>query len=150
MKTSKILVTSIVVLTAVLASAAWQKDQDVPRFHSSAPAKGEKLAPILTPEQIKAQGFMLPQQVKAYELAAKVPSTLYQLPCYCHCDRSAGHQSLRSCFESTHGARCSTCMQEAIFAYQQHKAGKTAREIREAIERGDYEKVDLDKVSALE
>lgn len=92
---------------------------------------------------------MLPQQVKAYELAARVPGTLYQLPCYCHCDRSVGHQSLRSCFETTHGAHCSTCMQEAIFAYQQQHAGKSAKDIRAAIERGEFQTVDLDKVASI-
>ena len=137
------LFTAAITLTTVMCTAAWQGDSGIPAFHAAPPAKGEKLAPILTAEQLKAQGFMQPQQIRAYELAAKVPSTLYQLPCYCRCDRSVGHHSLRSCFESTHGAACSTCMKEAVFAYQQQKAGKGVKEIRTAIERGDFQNVDL-------
>ena len=53
--------------------------------------------------------FQYPWQKKVYEDAAKVPNVLYQLPCYCHCDRALGHASLHSCFEGMHGAECSTC-----------------------------------------
>lgn len=149
---NRFFVTAAVVVATALCSAAWQVApgaSDIPAHHQGAPAKTEKLPPILTPAQIKAQGFMLPQQIKAYELAAKVPGLLYQMPCYCRCDRSVGHQSLRSCFESTHGAHCSTCMQEAIFAYQQQKAGRSAKEIRAAIERGDFQSIDLTRVSEV-
>jgi hypothetical protein len=40
-------------------------------------------------------------------------------------------------------------MQEAIFAYEQHKAGKSAKQIRAAIERGDFQQVDLTKVASI-
>ena len=65
------------------------------------------------------------------------------MPCYCRCDRALGHKSLHSCFEGTHGAACSTCMKEAVFSYEQTKAGKTPAQIRTAIEHGEWESVDL-------
>jgi hypothetical protein len=68
---------------------------------------------------------------------------LYQLPCNCRCDRALGHTSLRSCFETTHGAECSTCAQEGIYAYQQTKLGKTPAQIRAGIEHHEYENIDF-------
>lgn len=48
--------------------------------------------------------FQYPFPVRAYELAAKVPSVIHQLPRHCSYPRIR-HSSLHSCFESTH-ARC--------------------------------------------
>ena len=62
-----------------------------------------------------------------------------------YCDRTAGHNSLHSCFESEHGAHCSTCMKEAFFAQEMTAKGKTPAQIRAAIIKGDFEKVDLQK-----
>jgi hypothetical protein len=36
-------------------------------------------------------------------------------------------------------------MKEAVYAYQQTKAGQTPQEIRAEIERGDWQSVDLEK-----
>jgi hypothetical protein len=83
-------------------------------------------------------------QARAYELAEKIPNVLYQQPCYCHCDRSVGHTSLHSCFESTHAAHCDACMKEAFYAYQMTKQKKTPAQIREGIIRGEWEKIDLE------
>jgi hypothetical protein len=77
-------------------------------------------------------------------MAAKVPAVLYQQPCYCHCDRAMGHTSLYSCFTDLHGAECSTCMKEGVYAYQQTMKGKTPAQIRAAIERGEWMNVDLE------
>ncbi|MGA9209336.1 MAG: CYCXC family (seleno)protein, partial [Terriglobales bacterium] len=92
--------------------------------------------------------FKNPFQVRAYELAAKIPTIIYQQPCYCRCDRSVGHKSLHSCFESTHGAHCAACMRELFYTYEQHKAGKTAAQIREGIIKGEWEKLDLQAAAA--
>ncbi len=91
--------------------------------------------------------FTHPYQVTAYKMAEKIPAVLHQLPCYCRCDRALGHKSLHSCFEGTHGAACATCMREAIFAYQQTKLGKTPTEIRGAIERGEWQSLDVTTAS---
>jgi tRNA nucleotidyltransferase/poly(A) polymerase len=71
---------------------------------------------------------------------------LYQLPCYCRCDRHMGHTSLHSCFEDLHGAECSTCAKEGYYAYQMSLKGKTVREIREGVMRRDFESIDLNAI----
>ncbi|HEY0786797.1 MAG TPA: PCYCGC motif-containing (lipo)protein, partial [Acidobacteriaceae bacterium] len=82
-------------------------------------------------------------QKKVYEQAAMVERVIYQLPCYCRCDKALSHQSLHSCFEGRHGAICSTCAKEEAFAYKMTKMGKTAAQIRTGIEHKEYESIDL-------
>jgi hypothetical protein len=81
----------------------------------------------------------------AYVVAARVKKALYQQPCYCYCDRSQGHGSLLDCFTSKHGSVCETCIREALYTYEQSHKGKTSAQIREGIERGDWQSVDLSK-----
>ncbi len=132
------------VFAVSMTHAQWSNSQsDVPAYHKASPAKGEKLPPIMTQEQLAQAGLTLPAQREAYKAAAKAPATLYQVPCYCHCDRHAGHTSLRSCFEGTHGANCGTCMAEALYAYQSSKKGWSASQIRDGIMRGEFQQVDL-------
>jgi Protein of unknown function with PCYCGC motif len=116
---------------------------DMPAFHAAPPAKGQALPPILNQAQLAESGFTQPAQKESYKAAAKVGNVLYQEPCYCHCDRAHGHTSLRSCFETTHGAACGTCMAEALYSYQMSKKGWTAKAIRDGIIRGDFKTVDL-------
>ncbi len=126
----------------IVASAQWSNpSEDVPAYHAAAPAKG--LPPVLSGDQLTGTYFTHPYQVVSYKIAAKIPAVLHQMPCYCRCDRALGHKSLHSCFEGTHGAACSTCMREAVFAYEQTKLGKKPAEIRAAIERGEWQNVDL-------
>ncbi|HSE50485.1 MAG TPA: CYCXC family (seleno)protein [Terriglobales bacterium] len=140
----RVLSAAFVALFAVTMSAQWL---DTPAFHSGPPPKGEKLPAILAPAQVTGPGVDYPFQKHSYRLASRVDKVLYQQPCYCHCDKGHGHTSLRSCFESMHGAHCGICMQEAVYAYQQTKKGKTAAQIRQGIMAGDYKNVDL-KASA--
>src|SRR5258708_15078289 len=78
-----------------------------------------------------------------YALAAKIKPVLYQQPCYCYCDRHAGHKSLLDCYASMHGSECDVCQKEAVLAYQLTKKGKTPGQIRAAIIRGDWKSVDM-------
>ena len=129
-------------LVTLAASAQWSDPaDDVPAFHSYAPKTS--LPPVLTGDQLTGPYFTHQYQVVSYVMAEKIPTVLYQLPCYCRCDRALGHKSLHSCFEGTHGAACSTCMREGVFAYQQTKLGRTPAQIRAAIERGEWENVDI-------
>jgi hypothetical protein len=121
----------------------------VPAFHATRPLAATKLPPILTEKQLADQGMIAPAQKEAYKAAARASSVVYQMPCYCYCDRAHGHTSLRSCFESTHGANCGTCMQEALYSYRQSKKGWTAKMIRNGILQGDYKMVDLQNVPAI-
>jgi hypothetical protein len=136
---------AIFIITAA-SYAQWSNPaNDIPAYHASAPLKVNALPPILAGVQLTGANFQYPWQVHVYQQVAKVGNVAYQLPCNCRCDRALGHTSLRSCFEGLHGTECSTCAKEGFFAYQQTKLGKSPAEIRAAIERHEYESIDLEK-----
>src|ERR1041385_1246036 len=122
------------------STSAQEAENRVPAFHSAPPVKGAQLPPILGRDKLWGNNDQYPFQSHAYELAGKIPDVLYQQPCYCYCDRM-GHKSLRSCFESTHGAQCSTCMKEVFYAYQMTKQHKTATQIRKGIIAGEWKTI---------
>ncbi|MHB1021004.1 MAG: CYCXC family (seleno)protein [Acidobacteriaceae bacterium] len=131
-------------LMTVGAFAQWSNPaDDIPAYHSQPPATNKKLSPILSGKQLTGPYFTHAFQVRAYKEAAKIPKVLYQLPCYCRCDRSLGHTSLHSCFSGLHAAECSTCMKEGVYAYRMTMKGKSVQQIREGIEKGEFEKIDL-------
>jgi hypothetical protein len=133
-----------ITFAAVMTYGQWNAPQgEVPAYHAAPPAKGDVLPPLLTQAQLASAGLTVSAQKESYKAAAKIPSVLYQQPCYCHCDKHAGHSSLRSCFESTHGANCGTCMAEALYSYQKSKQGWTAKMIRDGILRGEFQQIDL-------
>jgi hypothetical protein len=134
-----------VAFAAALTYGQWsaQQQTDVPAFHAAPPAKGERLPAILTQKELDSSGLTVPAQRESYKAAARISSVLYQQPCYCHCDRHAGHTSLRSCFEGTHGANCGTCMAEALYAYQKTKEGWSPKQIRDGIMRNEFTQIDL-------
>jgi hypothetical protein len=112
--------------------------EPVPTFHAQPPS-GD-LPPTMEPS-IYSDKLIF----NAYVVAGRVKKVLYQQPCYCHCDRSNGHGSLLDCFANRHGAGCDICQKEAFYSYEQTKKGKNPTQIREGIERGDWEKVDIAK-----
>jgi hypothetical protein len=136
---------AVFALTAA-SYAQWSNPaEDVAAYHPSAPLRVSSLPPIMSGAKLTGPNFRFPWQVHVYQQVIKVSSVIYQLPCNCRCDRALGHTSLRSCFEGLHGTECSTCAQEGFFAYQQTKLGKSPAQIRAAIARHEYEKIDLDK-----
>jgi hypothetical protein len=136
-------------VVTVAGYAQWTNPaDDIPAYHPAAPPKGTDLPPLLSGQQLTGPYFRYAWQVKVYQEAAKVPNVLYQLPCYCRCDKALGHASLHSCFEGTHGAICSTCAKEAAYAYKMTQLGKTPKQIRDGIEHKDYEQIDLDQLGA--
>jgi hypothetical protein len=110
----------------------------VPAYHAKAP-EGE------LPETMNPELFADPLAQNAYAVAAKIKKTLYQQPCYCHCDRSQGHTSLLDCFDSKHGSGCGTCIYEDLYTYEQVHKGKTAAQIREGIIKGEWKSIDATK-----
>ena len=139
-------------LITITVSAQWQfqqDDQGVPAFNPAHPKPGSELPPILGKEQLWGSNAQYPFQTHAYELAAKIPTVLYQQPCYCYCDRGMGHKSLRSCFEGTHGAECGTCLKELYYSYLEHNAGKTAKQIRAGILKQNWKQVDLQTAASI-
>lgn len=89
-----------------------------------------------------------PTSERAYAVAAKIKPLLYQMPCYCHCDKELGHSSLLSCYQDRHASICGTCKMELYYAYMGRRKGMTAKQIRAGIIRGDWVKVDMSKWAA--
>jgi len=113
-----------------------QVDLGIPSYHAYAlkPPFPATLDPKQFPDALNRN---------VYGLAAKIRPVLYQQPCYCYCDRHAGHKSLLDCFVGTHGAECDICQKEAVLSYQLTQKGKTPAQIRAAIIHGDWRAVNL-------
>jgi len=137
-------------LVTLVFSAPWATSQqeEVPAYNAAPPPRGTKLPPILSADQLWAENAQYPYQTHAYELAAKIPAVLHQQPCYCYCDRM-GHNSLHSCFESTHGAQCSICLKELYYSYLMHQKGNTASQIRKGIIAGEWKQVSLATAASI-
>lgn len=136
---------AVCALTA-MSYAQWSNPaDDVPAYHPSAPLKMSALPQILHGAQLTGPNFRYPWQVNVYRDAAKIGNVLYQLPCYCRCDRELGHTSLRSCYEGLHASECSTCAKEGFYAYEKTRAGWTPAQIRAGIEHQDYQSIDLEQ-----
>ena len=139
-----------VITLSVSAQFQAQEEEEggIPAYNAGPPPKGTKLPAIMSKADLWGADAQYAYQTHAYELAAKIPVVLHQQPCYCYCDRM-GHNSLHSCFEGTHGARCSTCLKELYYSYQQHKKGKTAAQIRAGIIQGDWKSIDLQSAASI-
>ncbi|MHB8503516.1 MAG: CYCXC family (seleno)protein, partial [Candidatus Acidiferrales bacterium] len=122
----------------------WKQETNVetiPAYHTSVPE-----GPL--PATLSPSLFTDPIAQNAYRLAARIKKILYQQPCYCHCDRSQGHGSLLDCYTGKHAAECGICVREDLYAYEQTRKAKSAAQIREGIERGDWQKVDVTKYAS--
>jgi hypothetical protein len=76
--------------------------------------------------------------IDAFELARANPTTFDGIYCVCRCEKSLGHRSLLSCFESTQPIGCMGCREQAKFIGRQISDGKTLEEIRDAVDK-EYE-----------
>jgi hypothetical protein len=142
---------SVFFLSLFVLSAPWANSQQegvIPAYNAAPPPKDAKLPPILQKDQLWGDNAEHPYQTHAYDLASKIPAVLHQQPCYCYCDRM-GHNSLHSCFETAHGARCDICLKELYYAYTEHKNHKTAVQIRKGIIAGHWHQVDLEKAATV-
>lgn len=118
-------------------------DPNVPAYHLSRPH-----GPL--PETLDPKQFADAETQNIYALAAKEKSVLYQLPCYCRCDKEVGHKSLLDCYVDDHASHCLLCKKEAAFAYTETQAGKTAVQIRKEIMDGKWKDVDLSQYDTLQ
>jgi hypothetical protein len=122
--------------------AAKAVDPDVPAYHPWRPR-----GPL--PDTLDPKQFADAETQNIYALAAKEKSVLYQLPCYCRCDKEVGHKSLLDCYVDDHASHCLLCKKEAAFAYTETQAGKTAAQIRKEIMDGKWKEVDLSRYDTL-
>ncbi|HYG99146.1 MAG TPA: PCYCGC motif-containing (lipo)protein [Terriglobales bacterium] len=147
----RLLSVAVVFLTSlfVFGQGDLKSPAGVPVYNPGPPKKGAFIPPILPKDALWGVNFQHRYQSRAYELASKISDVIYQQPCYCYCDR-IGHNSLRSCFESTHAANCPACLKEVYYSYQQTKAGKTPAQIRQGIIRGEWKQIDLEKAASIQ
>ena len=138
----------VIVFATAAPWANTENEAPVPAYNAGPPARGSKLPAILMKDQLWGANAQYAYQSHAYELAAKIPAVIHQQPCYCYCDRM-GHNSLHSCFEDTHGARCDTCLKELYYSYVESKKGKTAVQIRRGIIQGEWKQVDLQTAESI-
>src|SRR5258708_3346872 len=127
---TRVFASVVLLLMVTMVSAPWlqsEADQGVPHFNAVPPAAGSTLPPILTKDELWGDNAQFPYQTHAYELAAKIPTVIYQQPCYCYCDRGMEHNSLHSFFSRTHGAQCGTGLTELYYTYTMHKQRNNAR-----------------------
>ncbi len=93
------------------------------------PAEAHPLPVTLPPSQFINKGI-----ASSYRIAKEIPEVLAQQPCLCGCDNTSDdHRSLLDCYIDEHASTCLVCMKEAVLAEQMVDAGKSAREVREAI-----------------
>ncbi len=91
----------------------------------------------ITAQQVLPNAFVprTPGSTEAYAAARQAAATLDAVYCHCDCSKHAGHRSLLTCFESTHGAYCDICMGEAVLAAKMSGQGQSLEQIRAAIDR---------------
>lgn len=72
---------------------------------------------------------------EAYRVARDRPELLEQMPCYCGCYVTQGHQNLLDCFRGRHPGSCPTCVAIALRASKLEKVGYSPADIKRLIDR---------------
>ena len=71
---------------------------------------------------------------EAYAAARAHPELFDGVYCACECDKSMGHRSLLSCFESRQAIGCMACREEGELVGRLARDGKTLEDIRLAVD----------------
>ena len=71
---------------------------------------------------------------EAYAAARTHPELFDGVYCACECDKSMGHRSLLSCFESRQAIGCMACREEGELVGRLARDGKTLEDIRLAVD----------------
>jgi len=72
---------------------------------------------------------------EAYAAARAHPELFDGVYCACECDKSMGHRSLLSCFESRQAIGCMACREEGELVGRLARDGKTLEDIRLAVDK---------------
>ena len=113
---------------------------------------------MLSLDSLRALGIPLTERaIATYEKARRLPDLFSELPCFCGC-QWINHSSLLDCFQTTHGAKCGLCQEEAEIAERLHTQQQLMKSItlQEApktlneMERRRKEEADLNKKIALQ
>jgi hypothetical protein len=112
---------------AIMIAIGWallRGPSDEPATESAAMKSASVLSPdLFTDEKTRA----------AYQVAKDIPEVLEQLPCFCGCMISFGHQSNLFCFKDRHGDGCLMCQDIALQAKQLHAQGMSMAQIQNSI-----------------
>jgi len=147
-------VTALILAVAGLSGtvgARQQHDHDHGPAVAPKPFAAAKPAPAGVPlPPIPTEGYApaRPMEVvrATYEFAARHPEVLQYVPCYCGCDRSAGHRGNHDCFVKrrgaygrilewdSHGYGCAICIDVARDSMQMFNSGAKPAAIRAAID----------------
>ena len=89
----------------------------------------------------------MPTVRAVYDFAARHPEVLRYMPCFCGCDRSAGHRGNHDCFVKSrdaqgrvlewdsHGLGCAICLDVGKDAMLMFNSGASVASIRAAIDK---------------
>jgi hypothetical protein len=95
------------------------------------PRPGITAANVLPPDRLPDKKRVR----RAYAMAREIPQVFDGLYCYCDCEKTQGHRSLLSCFESDQATGCLACREEAELVHSLHTQGKNLGEIRAAVDK---------------
>lgn len=99
-------------------------------FTHPEPREGVTAERVLPDERLPKK-----QEVRdAFAIARAWPAILDGLYCACRCEKTHGHRSLLSCFESQQAVGCMGCREEAKIVGRMAPEGRSLAEIRKAVD----------------
>jgi hypothetical protein len=125
-------------LTGLLASpAAWRTAFANPLTRRRAGFPHPEPRPGVTADHVLAESELGDRRRvrDAYAAARSHPELFDGVYCACECDKSMGHRSLLSCFESRQAIGCMACREEGELVGRLASDGKTLEEIRLAVDK---------------
>ncbi|MBI1749130.1 MAG: hypothetical protein HY234_02515 [Acidobacteria bacterium] len=72
---------------------------------------------------------------EGYRVARERAEVLEQIPCYCGCYHTDGHQNNLDCFRDRHAANCAVCLDIALRAAALAREGYAPADIKTLIDR---------------
>ena len=139
-------------LTLVLALAGLSGSLSAQKENYAPPASAMKAHPAGSPlPALPYDGYPasrpMPTVRAVYDFAARHPEVLRYMPCFCGCDRSAGHRGNHDCFVKSrdaqgrvvewdsHGLGCAICLDVGKDAMLMFNSGASVASIRAAIDK---------------
>lgn len=136
-----------VVLVAAISGCGGEEKEAAtephyPHLTESGDIQEKTTGPAVMPDFLTSQNENV---ALVYKAAAQYTELLDDIPCYCGCGDSAGHQSSKDCFIKQieedgaviwddHGTKCNVCMDIAVESITLSRDGKSAQDIRSIID----------------
>ena len=125
----------VVVISMVLGGVyIYTKPKGRASASNPAPATGQ----LIENKPVLSSALFTGKTALAYKYAAEIPKVIDSQFCYCYCKKDHGHKSLLTCFTSMHGSKCSTCIDEVIYAHELYEDGLSLDEIVVAVDKKFY------------